>query len=472
MFELPDYVLYVLKKLSSRGFEAYIVGGCVRDIMLQKIPSDFDITTNALPFEIKKCFEEHKIIDIGEKHGTVTIIIDSRKIEITTYRIDGTYSNNRHPDKDTFSCNLYDDLKRRDFTINAMAMKSSGELTDNFNGRSDLKNKIIRTVGNPAKRFTEDALRILRDNFNGRSDLKNKIIRTVGNPAKRFTEDALRILRALRFASQLGFHIENKTSEMLHQYAYLIKNISAERIREEFVKILLGNSAEKILREYCDVIEVFIPEIKKSYGFKQYSPYHKYDVWEHTIHAVGASVPEKNVRTAMFFHDIAKPDCFKLDKNGRGHFKGHAVKSAEMTYDILKRLRFSLKDIKDIICVIYHHSDELDNKPEIKLLMNKIGIKNFINLLNVQRADSMSKQEFCRERLKKSNWQEKTAKEIIQNKECYTLKGLAVNGNDLMKLGYKGKENGKMLEYLLKEVIYENLENNKISIINYIKSLK
>ncbi len=334
---------------------------------------------------------------------------------------------------------MYDDLKRRDFTINAMAMKSSGELTDNFNGRSDLKNKIIRTVGDPAKRFTEDALRILR---------------------------------ALRFASQLGFHIENKTSEMIHQYAYLIKNISAERIREEFVKILLGNSAEKILREYCDVIEVFIPEIKKSYGFKQYSPYHKYDVWEHTIHAVGASVPEKNVRTAMFFHDIAKPDCFKLDKNGRGHFKGHAVKSAEMTYDILKRLRFSSKDIKDIICVIYHHSDELDNKPEIKLLMNKIGIKNFINLLNVQRADSMSKQEFCRERLKKSNWQEKTAKEIIQNKECYTLKGLAVNGNDLMKLGFEGKENGKMLEYLLKEVIYENLENNKISIINYIKSLK
>ena len=433
MFELPDYVLYVLKKLSSRGFEAYIVGGCVRDIMLQKIPSDFDITTNALPFEIKECFEEHKIIDIGEKHGTVTIIIDSRKIEITTYRIDGTYSNNRHPDKVTFSCNLYDDLKRRDFTINAMAMKSSGELTDNFNGRSDLKNKIIRTVGDPAKRFTEDALRILR---------------------------------ALRFASQLGFHIENNTSEMIHQYAYLIKNISAERIREEFVKILLGNSAEKILREYCDVIEVFIPEIKKSYGFKQY------DVWEHTIHAVGASVPEKNVRTAMFFHDIAKPDCFKLDKNGRGHFKGHAVKSAEMTYDILKRLRFSSKDIKDIICVIYHHSDELDNKPEIKLLMNKIGIKNFINLLNVQRADSMSKQEFCRERLKKSNWQEKTAKEIIQNKECYTLKGLAVNGNDLMKLGFEGKENGKMLEYLLKEVIYENLENNKISIINYIKSLK
>ena len=230
MFELPDYVLYVLKKLSSRGFEAYIVGGCVRDIMLQKIPSDFDITTNALPFEIKECFEEHKIIDIGEKHGTVTIIIDSRKIEITTYRIDGTYSNNRHPDKVTFSCNLYDDLKRRDFTINAMAMKSSGELTDNFNGRSDLKNKIIRSVGDPVKRFTEDALRILR---------------------------------ALRFASQLGFHIENKTSEMIHQYAYLIKNISAERIREEFVKILLGNSAEKILREN----EIF--EANNSYQMRE-----------------------------------------------------------------------------------------------------------------------------------------------------------------------------------------------------------
>lgn len=435
--QLPEKVSKIINCLTEAGYEAYAVGGCVRDTLLGRTPGDWDITTSAKPEEVKALFG--RTIDTGILHGTVTVMLGKEGFEVTTYRIDGEYEDARHPKNVVYTANLLEDLKRRDFTINAMAMKSSGELTDNFNGRSDLKNKIIRTVGDPAKRFTEDALRILR---------------------------------ALRFASQLGFHIENKTSEMIHQYAYLIKNISAERIREEFVKILLGNSAEKILREYCDVIEVFIPEIKKSYGFKQYSPYHKYDVWEHTIHAVGASVPEKNVRTAMFFHDIAKPDCFKLDKNGRGHFKGHAVKSAEMTYDILKRLRFSSKDIKDIICVIYHHSDELDNKPEIKLLMNKIGIKNFINLLNVQRADSMSKQEFCRERLKKSNWQEKTAKEIIQNKECYTLKGLAVNGNDLMKLGFEGKENGKMLEYLLKEVIYENLENNKISIINYIKSLK
>lgn len=439
MFELPDYVLYVLKKLGSRGFEAYIVGGCVRDLMIKKVPDDFDIATNALPYEIKNCFEEHKIIDIGEKHGTVAIMIDSRKIEITTYRIDGIYSNNRHPDKVTFSCNLLDDLKRRDFTINAMAMNSNGELIDNFNGRYDLKNKIIRAVGDPKQRFNEDALRILR---------------------------------ALRFASQLGFYPDEKTDGAIHRYANLIKNISAERIREEFIKILLGDNAEEILREYCDVIEVFIPEIKKLYGFKQYSPYHKYDVWEHTIHAVGASVPEKNIRTAMFFHDIAKPDCFKTDKNGRGHFKGHAVKSAEMTSDILKRLRFSSKDIKDIVCIIYHHSDDLNNKSEIKLLMNKIGVKEFMDLINVQRADSMAKQEFCRERLKKSDWQEKTAKEIIQNNECFTLKDLAVNGNDLIKMGFKGKENGQMLEHLLEEVIFENLQNDKKAIMNYIKSLK
>lgn len=439
LFKFPDYVLYVLNKLNSRGFEAYIVGGCVRDFMLKNEPSDFDITTNALPCEIKECFDEHKIIETGVKHGTITIIINSQKIEITTYRVEGKYSDNRHPDKVTFSCNLYDDLIRRDFTINAMAISSSGELIDNFNGRSDLKNKIIRAVGDPAKRFTEDALRILR---------------------------------ALRFASQLGFYIEDKTSEMVHQYAYLLKNISAERIREEFVKILMGISAEEILRRYCDVIEVFIPEIKKLYGFDQHSPYHKYDVWEHTIHAVGSAVPEKNVRVAMFFHDISKPDCFYMDENGRGHFKGHALKSAEMTSEILKRLRFSSRDIKDIVSIICHHSDEINSKPEIKLLLNEVGEKNFFDLLNTQRADSMSKQEFCLKRLKKSDWQEKTAKEILRNKECYTLKDLAINGNELIKLGFRDREIGQLLERLLKEVVYENLLNDKISLINYIKSLK
>lgn len=439
LFKFPDYVLYVLKKLNSRGFEAYIVGGCVRDFMLKNDPSDFDITTNALPCEIKECFDEHKIIETGVKHGTITIIINSQKIEITTYRVEGKYSDNRHPDKVTFSCNLYDDLIRRDFTINAMAISSSGELIDNFNGRSDLKNKIIRAVGDPAKRFTEDALRILR---------------------------------ALRFASQLGFYIEDKTSEMVHQYAYLLRNISAERIREEFVKILMGISAEEILRRYCDVVEVFIPEIKKLYGFDQHSPYHKYDVWEHTIHAVGSAVPEKNVRVAMFFHDISKPDCFYMDENGRGHFKGHALKSAEMTSEILKRLRFSSRDIKDIVSIICHHSDEINSKPEIKLLLNEVGEKNFFDLLNTQRADSMSKQEFCLKRLKKSDWQEKTAKEILRNKECYTLKDLAINGNELIKLGFRDRKIGQLLERLLQEVVYENLLNDKISLINYIKSLK
>lgn len=439
MFEIPDYVMYVLNKLNSRGFEAYIVGGCVRDFLIRKVPSDFDITTNALPCEIRECFEEYKIIETGAKHGTVTVIIDIQKIEITTYRIEGTYSDNRHPDTVKFSHNLYDDLIRRDFTINAMAVNVSGKLIDNFNGRSDLKNKVIRAVGDPSKRFAEDALRILR---------------------------------ALRFASQLGFDIENKTSEIIHQYAYLIKNISAERIREEFVKILMGNNAEEVLRKYCDVIEVFIPEIQKLYGFDQCSPYHKYDVWEHTIHAVGAAVPKKSVRAAMFFHDISKPDCFYKDESGRGHFKGHALKSAETASVILKRLKFSSKDSKDIISIIYHHSDELNSKSEIKLLLNKIGNKNFFDLLNAQRADSMSKQEFCLKRLIKSDQQEKLAEEIIQNKECYTLKDLAINGNDLIKLGFNGRENGQLLEHLLKEVIYENLLNDKISLINYIKSLK
>lgn len=439
MFDLPDYVDYALKKLNSKGYEAYIVGGCVRDFMLGKVPHDFDVTTNAVPEEIRECFNDHKIISTGEKHGTLTVIIDEVQIEITTYRIDGEYNDNRHPERVSFSKELCDDLKRRDFTVNAMALDASGKLTDIFGGVEDLHNKIIRTVGEPDKRFSEDALRILR---------------------------------ALRFASKLDFSMDEKTNDAIHRYAGLLRNISAERIREEFVKILTGNNAEKILREYCDVIEIFIPEIKKLYGFEQHSPYHKYDVWEHTIHAVGAAVNEKNIRTAMFFHDIAKPDCFTMDENGRGHFKGHAVKSAETACKILKRMRFSKKDINDITCIICHHSDELNSKAEIKRLINKIGVKNFFDLINVQRADSMSKQEFCCERLKKSDFQESTARQIIENNECYSLKNLAVNGLDLMELGICGKEVGSILECLLEQVITENLENDRNILMNYIKSLK
>ncbi|MGN1480677.1 CCA tRNA nucleotidyltransferase [Porcipelethomonas sp.] len=437
MFSIPDYIYDILNHLEKNGFEAYIVGGCVRDFFLSKTPHDFDITTNALPEEIKKCLDEYSKTDYGEKHGTVAVIAGGHSVEITTYRIDGKYTDSRHPDNVFFTSSLNEDLKRRDFTINSMAVNKEGILTDPFNGKNDLGNGIIRTVGNAHDRFSEDALRILR---------------------------------AIRFSSQLGFRIENETSMAVHSLKYLIKNISMERIREEFIKIVTGKNSEKVLREYADVIAVFIPEIKASFGFRQYSPYHKYDVWEHTIHAVSAAAEIKKVKIAMFFHDISKPECFKMDENGRGHFKGHAQKSALKAVEILKRLKFSHNDINDIVYIISHHSDELNTKAEIKMLLNQIGEENFFNLLDVQRADSMSKQDFCRERLKKTDVQEKTAIKIIENKECYRLKDLAVNGNDLIKLGLKNEQIGLMLNKVLNEIINEKLENSKEFITKYIIS--
>lgn len=439
MFEIPEYVQKVLNRLEQNGFEACIVGGCVRDFLLGKTPNDYDVTTNALPEQIKECFSDISNIDYGQKHGTVAVVSDGNIVEITTYRVDGSYADNRHPDKVSFTSELSEDLKRRDFTVNAMAVNTRGELTDLFNGQEDLKKGIIRTVGDAKERFCEDALRILR---------------------------------AIRFASQLSFEIDAETEKAVHELKDCIKNVSAERIRDEFIKIVTGRNAENVLRKYADVIAVFIQEIKDSFGFEQFSPYHKYDVWEHTIHAVGAAADVRNVKIAMFFHDISKPECFKMDEVGRGHFKGHAHKSAEKAEKILKRLKFPGKDIKDISEIIYHHSDELNTRAEIKLLMNSIGEKNMLDLLNVQRADSLSKQDFCRERLKKTDYQERAVREIIENRECYRRKDLAVNGNDIRELGYEKEEIRNILDRILNAVVSEELENDRESIINYVKSIK
>lgn len=434
MYHIPYYARKSLNILENNGFEAYIVGGCVRDFLMNKNPHDFDITTNALPEEIKKCFEEYKIITNGEKHGTIAVVTEGEVVEITTYRIDGSYSDSRHPEKVTFSKDLNMDLARRDFTVNAMALDKNGKITDIFDGRKDIENKLIRTVGNAADRFDEDALRIMR---------------------------------ALRFASQLGFEIEKKTSDQIHAKAYLLKNISAERIRDEFLKLICGINAVQILRNYCDVIEVFIPEIHDMYGFLQYTPFHRFDVWEHTLHAVGNIISVPILRMTMLLHDIAKPDCLKIDENGIGHFKGHAPLGAEKSRIILERLRFSNKEIKLITTLIENHRDAYKCDADVKRMMGKIGAENFRLLLKIKRADDNAK-GICSEKDKtRIDFAEKRMKEILKNNECYCVKHLKINGNDLKKIGFNGRQIGEMLNILYDKVLNENIKNDVDELVCY-----
>lgn len=439
MTEIPKFAAEAIKMLENSGFEAYIVGGCVRDFIMGIQPHDFDIATNALPEQIKAVFSEYAVIPTGEKHGTVTVIIDGEALEITTYRIDGNYTDSRHPDNVSFSPYLEEDLKRRDFTINAMAMDTEGNITDPFGGRNDIENGIIKAVGNAKKRFGEDALRILR---------------------------------ALRFSARFGFSLDETTSDSVHECKHLLKNISAERIRDEFIGIVLGKYSETVLRQYRDIIAVFIPEITSCFEFEQHSPYHKYDVWEHTIHAVASCVSRKNVKLAMFFHDIAKPDCYKPDDTGRGHFKGHPMKSAEKAETIMRRLRFPKNTIKAVAELIKHHSDKLDSRYEIRRIVGELGFENALDLIDVQRADSLSKQDFCRKRLEKSDAQEKIIREIITGGECISIRQLDVNGNDILKLGFCGSEIRSVLEELLQNVMRDEIKNEYEQLICYAKSLK
>lgn len=439
MVNIPSYVFTVVKRLESIGFQAYLAGGCVRDSIMNIAPNDYDITTNARPEEIKNVFRDFKLILTGEKHGTVAVITNGGIIEITSYRLEKGYTDGRHPDNVEFTSSLIEDLRRRDFTVNAMVYGIHDGLIDPFNGRDDIKNKIIRTVGAPEKRFEEDALRILR---------------------------------GLRFSSRLGFSIESGTAEAVHNLRLLLKNISAERIRDEFVQIIRGQNAGEVLKSYRDVISVFIPEVIPCFDFEQHSPYHKYDVWEHTVNAVSECIDKENVKLAMFFHDIAKPECFTVDFSGRGHFKGHAQKSALKAEAVMKRMRFPKSVILNVKAIIYHHSDELNTEFELKKILNQIGVRNAFDLIDAQRADSLSKQDFCRERLKKSDMQEQSLRDILKRGECFSIKMLDINGYDLIELGFKGIEIKNALSLLLDNVMRGIVENSRDSLMHRAKSIK
>jgi len=432
--KLTSEIETALRILFENGHEAYCVGGCVRDHLMGIQPHDYDITTSAKPQEILECFTEYKTLTVGLKHGTVTVIINGEPIEITTYRIDGEYKDSRHPETVAFTKDLREDTSRRDFTVNSIAYS-------------------------PVTGYT--------DHHNGIKDIDNKIIRCVGEPYKRFTEDALRILRALRFASTLGFTIEDETSKAIHDLKLLLKNIAAERIYTEFTKLICGKNARRILNEFHDVIAVFIPEITPMVGFEQNNPHHCYDVYTHTLVSLESIAPEPLLRWTMLLHDIGKPHCYTENETG-GHFYGHYKISSDITKTVLKRLKASKEMIEHTALLVYRHDTLIPiTDKSIRRLLMKMGEEDIFLLYDINRADAKAQAKHqIKQRLERIDLLEQKTKEIIAKNECFTKKALAINGNDLIDAGIpKGKEIGIIIDKLLCAVVDQKIENNKEALI-------
>lgn len=436
MIQIPKQAQKILNIFNYNGFEAYVVGGCVRDSILKRNPDDWDITTNALPFQTIQCFKSYKIIETGLKHGTVTIVIDNKHFEVTTFRIDGKYSDNRRPDNVAFTRNLKEDLSRRDFTINAIAYNPKKGLIDFFGGQKDIQNKIINCVGNP--------------------DL-------------RFKEDALRIMRAIRFASVLNFKIGQNTKASIHNNKYLLKNIAYERITSELNKLLLGDGVKTILTDFADVICEFIPEIKPMIGFCQNNPYHYLDVWQHTIESIVQCKKERICRLTMLFHDIGKPLCYSEDSDGKGHFYGHHKYSAKIAETRLKKLKydnFTISRVKDL--VLYHDYNLKPTTKAVKRILNKLGEETLNQLFEVKIADTKAHDSKCLSRLEDIEEIRLIFNQILEQNQCFSLKDLAVNGKDLMYIGIpQGSQIGIILNELMNMVIDETLPNDKDKLLQY-----
>ena len=421
--DMPKNVDTAINLLQSAGFEAYAVGGCVRDSLLGKTPNDWDITTSAKPENMKSVFADFHCIDTGIKHGTVTVVIDGEPLEITTFRLDGEYEDNRHPKSVTFTADLGADLGRRDFTVNAMAYT-----------------KMTGTV----------------DLFGGQNDLKNKIIRCVGDPDRRFNEDALRILRALRFASALDFEIEEKTAQSLLKNRALLGNISEERIAKELLKLVCGKGAKRILTDFAPVLFEILPELQPMYKNSHDNPHHCYDIYEHTLIAVESIDPEPTLRFAMLLHDCGKPAVKKFDENGVAHFYGHQRISAEISAQILARLKVSNKFRDEILFLVSNHDrwELYENTEKMPRYLSKFGLDGVLKLLKVMCADVLAQSPEYRYRLDQIADAEEIAKNLAVQKPCLSLRELQINGRTLMDIGIpQGRKLGAVLAQLLDEVI-------------------
>jgi len=427
---VPRQVNMVLKALEGHGYEAFIVGGCVRDAIMGIEPKDYDVTTSALPEETKEIFRDFHVIETGIKHGTVTVMVDKEPIEITTYRIDENYVDNRHPENVRFTRSLKEDMARRDFTMNAIAYNPACGLVDYYGGVEDIQRGVIRAVGEADKRFEEDALRIMR---------------------------------ALRFSAVTGFIIEENTAEAALRHKDFLNNISAERIQVELVKLLCGKDARRVLMDYTDILAVILPELLEMKGFDQCNAYHIYDVLEHTAVAVANTPAEPVLRLSALLHDTGKPETFFQDCTGVGHFYGHNLASKRIAEDLLERLKFDNDTKEKVLLLVEKHDMQIKaEETAVKRALNKLGEENFRNLIALARADNKAQNPIIVKRQEHFDKLLAIAEEIILKEECFSLKALAVNGRDLMEIGFKpGPELGKALENLLEAVISGEIENKK-----------
>lgn len=428
--QLPEKVNMIINTLQANGYEAYAVGGCIRDSILGREPDDWDITTSATPIETKALF--HRTFDTGIEHGTITVLIDKDAFEVTTYRVDGEYEDSRHPKEVTFTRCLKEDLLRRDFTINAMAYNDVEGLVDIFGGMEDLKDKTIRCVGDAEARFGEDALRILR---------------------------------AVRFAAQLGFEIEEETWKGIVKLAPTLANISAERIQVELIKMLISPNPSMLRTAYeLGITNVILPEFDVMMETTQETPHHMYTVGEHTLKTIENIRADKVLRLTMLLHDIAKPQMKTVDEKGIAHFKMHDIEGAEVAKAILRRLKFDNDTIGKVVKLVRYHDYRIPAEPKrVRRAMNKIGEELFPFYLEVRQADTLAQSEYQREeKLQNIRDMEYCYQEILQKKECVSLKDLAVTGSDLIEDGMQpGKELGEVLNALLEKVIEEPELNTK-----------
>ncbi|RBP65932.1 tRNA nucleotidyltransferase (CCA-adding enzyme) [Alkalibaculum bacchi] len=429
---LPKEITYALETIQQAGFEAFIVGGCVRDIFIGREVHDFDITTNALPSQILQLFSSFTVLETGIKHGTLTVVINHMPIEITTYRIDGTYTDHRRPDGVLFTKSLMEDLKRRDFTMNALAYNPKTGIIDYFNGKEDIYNKIIRTVGSPDERFTEDGLRIMR---------------------------------ALRFSAVLGFQIEEDTKKSIHTYKDKLKYISIERITSEFSKMICGQYVEEVLLEFWDIIDVIIPELSIQ---SKDDPAYKL-----SVKTLVNTPPILYLRMATLLHSISKQAILSYEKEENIDNNHSSEKSAFIVKKILQDMRFDKETTNRVYTLIFYYDlDLIEDKPYIKKWMNKLTPKVLKELLQLRRAKSLSQNSKDDKELGKISTINYLIDEIIASKSCYSIKGLAINGQDLIKAGIpQGKLIGEILQKILEEVIEEKVDNNKKDLLHLAKHM-
>lgn len=432
--KLPEFVIYAVKRLEERGFEAYPVGGCVRDMARGAEPKDWDVATSAPPKQVEEVFAGHRVAETGIKHGTVTVIIDGEPIEITTFRTEGEYLDHRRPSRVEFVSSLTEDLRRRDLTVNAMACTAEGRIIDPFGGLEDMKNHLLRAVGSPEERFSEDALRVMR---------------------------------AVRFQSVLGWQIEERTMAAMRKCGGLLKCISGERIFAELKKLVMGDHVLTALTCCGDILAAAVPEIEETIGFDQRNRHHIYDVWQHTARALALSERDLYIRLALLFHDVGKPKSFTVDQNGEGHFYAHAKLSAEMTENAMERLRADRRAREEVVWLVAMHDWSVTPTERTAAKMaSKWGFERSRRLLKVKAADNAAQSPKYRQRGKDAEVLLKMLDELEKKAGCLTLRDLAVKGGDLLALGMRGAEIGESLDMMLRAVVEGRAANSREALLS------